>query len=126
LIPRGVEWVQDSVTEFFPEEAKIKIQNGQVISYSYLIVAPGLVNDLSLIEGLEEAVKKGIVCSIYIDPEYTWECLKSFTGGIAVFTQPTTPIKCGGATQKIMYLAAVYFRRNGLDKNSNVVFATPG
>ena len=126
LIPPGVEWVQDSVTEFFPEEAKIKTQQGRIISYNYLIVAPGLVNDLSLIEGLEEAVKKGIVCSNYIDPKYTWECLKNFKGGNAVFTQPTTPIKCGGAPQKIMYLAADYFRRNGLDKKSNVVFATPG
>lgn len=126
LIPRGVEWIQDSVTEFFPEQAKIKTKQGQVISYSYLIVAPGLVNDLSLIEGLEEAVKKGVVCSNYIDPKYTWECLKNFNGGNAVFTQPTTPIKCGGAPQKIMYLAADYFRRNGLDKKSNVVFATPG
>ena len=126
LIPRGVEWIQDSVTEFFPEQAKIKTKQGQVISYSYLIVAPGLVNDLSLIEGLEEAVKKGVVCSNYIDPKYTWECLKNFKGGNAVFIQPTTPIKCGGAPQKIMYLAADYFRRNGLDKKSNVVFATPG
>ena len=72
LIPPGVEWVQDSVTEFFPEEAKIKTQQGRIISYNYLIVAPGLVNDLSLIEGLEEAVKKGIVCSNYIDPKYTY------------------------------------------------------
>lgn len=126
LIPKGVEWLQDSVTEFFPEEHKIETQKGVKISYDYLVVAPGLVNDLSLIEGLEEAVKKGIVCSNYIDPKYTWECLKNFKGGNAVFTQPTTPIKCGGAPQKIMYLAADYFRKNGLDKKSNVVFATPG
>ena len=34
LIPPGVEWVQDSVTEFFPEEAKIKKQQGRIISYN--------------------------------------------------------------------------------------------
>lgn len=126
LIPQGVEWLQDAVVSFYPEENKIELKKGVKISYDYLVVAPGLVNDLSLIEGLEEAVKKGIVCSNYIDPKYTWECLKNFKGGNAVFTQPTTPIKCGGAPQKIMYLAADYLRRNGLDKKSNVVFATPG
>ena len=126
LIPEQAEWIQDSVIYFYPEENKIELKKGVKISYDYLVVAPGLVNDLSLIEGLEEAVKKGIVCSNYINPKYTWECLKSFKGGNAVFTQPTTPIKCGGAPQKIMYLAADYFRRNGLDKKSNVVFATPG
>lgn len=126
LIPEQAEWIQDSVISFYPEENKIELKKGVKISYDYLVVAPGLVNDLSLIEGLEDAVKKGVVCSNYIDPKYTWECLKNFKGGNAVFTQPTTPIKCGGAPQKIMYLAADYFRKNGLDKNSNVVFATPG
>ena len=126
LIPEQAKWIQDSVISFYPEENKIETKKGVKISYNYLVVAPGLVNDLSLIEGLEDAVKKGVVCSNYIDPKYTWECLKNFKGGNAVFTQPTTPIKCGGAPQKIMYLAADYFRRNGLDKKSNVVFATPG
>lgn len=126
LIPREAEWIQDSVSELIPDESKIKTQKGQIIGYDYLIVAPGLVNDLSLIEGLEEAVQKGVVCSNYIDPKYTWECLKNFKGGNAIFTQPTTPIKCGGAPQKIMYLAADYLRKHGLDKKSNVVYATPG
>ena len=126
LIPEQAEWIQDSVISFYPEENKIELKKGIKISYDYLVVAPGLVNDLSLIEGLEDAVKKGVVCSNYIDPKYTWECLKNFKGGNAVFTQPTTPIKCGGAPQKIMYLTADYLRRNGLDKKSNVVFATPG
>lgn len=126
LIPEQAEWIQDSVISFYPEENKIELKKGVKISYNYLVVAPGLVNDLSLIEGLEDAVKKGVVCSNYIDPKFTWECLKNFKGGNAVFTQPTTPIKCGGAPQKIIYLAADYLRRNGLDKKSNVVFATPG
>jgi sulfide:quinone oxidoreductase len=84
------------------------------------------VNDLSLIEGLEEAVSKGVVCSNYIDPNYTWECIQNFKGGNAIFTQPTTPIKCGGAPQKIMYLACDYFKRNNLFESANVTFATPG
>ena len=126
LIPKRAKWIQDSVTAFLPDESKIELKNGAVIGYEYLIVAPGLVNDLSLIEGLEEAVQTGLVCSNYIDSKYTWECMQKFEGGNAVFTQPTTPIKCGGAPQKAMYLAADYFRKKGIDKKTNVVFATPG
>lgn len=126
LIPKGVKWIKDAVIGFVPDFNIVTTQNNGDITYDYLVVAPGLINDLSLIEGLEDAINKGVVCSNYIDPEYTWECLKNFKGGNAVFTQPTTPIKCGGAPQKIMYLAADYFRKKGLDKNSNVVFATPG
>lgn len=126
LIPDGVSWIKDHATGFKPEENKVTTQLNGDISYKYLIVAPGLVNDLSLIDGLEEAVKKGVVCSNYINPEHTWKTLRKFKGGNAVFTQPTTPIKCGGAPQKIMYLAADYFRKKGIDSKTNVVFATPG
>ena len=126
LIPSGVEWIKDKATAFRLEGNKVETEKNGSIGYDYLIVAPGLVYDLSLIDGLEEALAKGVVCSNYIDPEYTWKCLQDFKGGNAIFTQPTTPIKCGGAPQKIMYLAADYFRKKGLDKKTNVVFASPG
>lgn len=126
LIPSGVEWIKDKAMILRPEQNKVETEKNGSIGYDYLIVAPGLVYDLSLIPGLEEALAKGVVCSNYIDPEYTWKCLQDFKGGNAIFTQPTTPIKCGGAPQKIMYLAADYFKRKGLDKKTKVVFATPG
>ena len=75
------------------------------------MVAPGIKIDTSLVEGLTEAMDKGVVCSNYTDPEHTWEVLKNFKGGTALFTQPSTPIKCGGAPQKIMYLADDHFRK---------------
>ena len=39
---------------------------------------------------------------------------------------PTTPIKCGGAPQKIMYLADEHFRKSGVRKDTDIVFAIPG
>lgn len=126
LIPKGVKWIQDAVESFLPDQNEIETKGKQKISYDYLVVAPGLVYDLSLIEGLEDAMGKGVACSTYMDPEHTWECIKNFKGGNAVFTQPTTPIKCGGAPQKIMYLAADHFRKEGIADKTNVVFATPG
>ena len=126
LIPKGVTWVKDYATGFDPENNKITTKNNADISYNYLVVAPGLIMDPTLIEGLPEAMEKGVVCSNYTDPEHTWETIKNFKGGNALFTQPTTPIKCGGAPQKTAYLAADYFRRQGLANKTNVIFATPG
>ncbi len=126
LIPAGVDWVKDFATALEPEKNMVSTKESGDISYDYLVLSPGLVNDTSLIEGLTEALDKGVVCSNYTDPEHTWEVLQNFKGGNAVFTQPTTPIKCGGAPQKIAYLAADYFRKKGILKNSNVIFATPG
>ncbi|MBT5394303.1 MAG: NAD(P)/FAD-dependent oxidoreductase [Flavobacteriaceae bacterium] len=126
LIPKSVTWVKDFVTSFQADEHTIDTENSGKIGYEFLVVAPGLVMDPSLIEGLTEAMEKGIVCSNYTNPEHTWETIKNFKGGNALFTQPTTPIKCGGAPQKIAYLAADYFRKSDVAKKTNVIFATPG
>ena len=126
LIPKGVTWIKDEVVRFDADNQAIQTNKQGTITYDYLVVCPGLVNDYSLIEGLAEAVEKGVVCSNYIDPEYTWKQLQAFEGGTAIFTQPSTPIKCGGAPQKIMYLACDYFRKKGIDKKTKVYFPMPG
>lgn len=126
VIPKGVTWIKEAADKLDPENNQITTTAGNTISYEYLVMAPGLVMKPELIEGLPEAIDKGVVCSNYTDPEHTWNVLKNFKGGNAVFTQPTTPIKCGGAPQKIAYLAADYFRKNGLADKTNTIFATPG
>lgn len=126
LIPKGVRWIKDSVETFVPDENALITSDGTTLTYDYLVAAPGISMAPELVKGLEAALDKGVVCSNYTDPKHTWEVLRNFKGGTALFTQPATPIKCGGAPQKIMYLAADYFRRTGLAKKTNTVFATPG
>ena len=65
------------------------------------------------VEGLPEALEdptSGIASNFsekYVTK--TFELIKNFKGGNAIFTMPTLPIKCPGAPQKIMYLAEDYF-----------------
>jgi len=125
-IPEGVEWLQDWVVAVDAKNKQVKTEKLGSLSYDYLILSPGLVYDNSLIEGLDEALDKGVVCSNYIDPEYTWESLQKFQGGNMIFTLPATPIKCGGAPQKAMYLSADYIRKKGLKDTTNIIFPTPG
>jgi sulfide:quinone oxidoreductase len=126
MIPDKVKWIKDYATGFRPEENVVTTANTGDISYDFLVVSPGLVMDTSLIEGLTEALGKDVVCSNYTDPEHTWDVIRNFKGGNAIFTQPTTPIKCGGAPQKIAYLAADYFRMHNMSDRVKVTFATPG
>lgn len=126
LIPQNVDWIRDFAEIFDPENNAVATRESGKITYDYLVVSPGIQMNPGDLPGLEEALDKGDVCSNYTDPKHTWEVLKRFKGGNAVFTQPTTPIKCGGAPQKIMYLAEEYFRKRGIRDKSNVVFATPG
>lgn len=126
LIPSGVKWIKESASEFKPEENIVVTAEGNEYSYDFLVAAPGIKIDTSLIEGLTEALDKDVVCSNYTDPNHTWNVLKNFKGGNALFTQPTTPIKCGGAPQKAAYMSSDYFKRQGILDKTNVVFATPG
>lgn len=126
FIPKGVDWILDKATAIDPEKNEVCTATSGTFTYDYLIPVPGLVMAPELLPGLTEALNKGQVCSNYTNPEHTWELLQQFKGGNAVFTQPTTPIKCGGAPQKIMYLAESYFRKQGIRDKTNVLFATPG
>lgn len=126
LLPKGVKWLKEYVTTFEPDTNQLHLKNGALIKYQYLIVCPGIQLNLDGIEGLKETLGKNNVCSNYVDANYTWKVLQDFKGGNALFTQPATPIKCGGAPQKIMYLADDYFQKNNVKNQTNVVFATPG
>ncbi len=126
VMPKNVNWVKEFVTNLDPDNNKVTTKDGKDFTYDYLVVAPGLVMAPELVKGLPEAMDKGVVCSNYTDPEHTWEVLKNFKGGTALFTQPTTPIKCGGAPQKIMYLAEDHFVKSGVRDKTDVIFATPG
>jgi sulfide:quinone oxidoreductase len=126
VMPQGVDWIKEFAETFEPEQNKVISKNGNEYTYDYLVVAPGLKIAPDLVPGLAEAMDKGVVCSNYTNPEHTWEVLKNFKGGTALFTQPATPIKCGGAPQKIMYLADDHFRKTGVRDKTNIVFALPG
>lgn len=126
LIPKGVQWLQQAVAAFEPDQNRLLLNNGEQVSYTFLVVCPGIQINLDEIEGLRETIGKNNVCSNYIDPNYTWEVLQNFKGGTALFTQPATPIKCGGAPQKIMYLSDDFFQKKGIKDQTDVVFATPG
>eukprot|EP01130_Rhizamoeba_saxonica_P017394 TRINITY_DN841_c0_g1_i1.p1 TRINITY_DN841_c0_g1~~TRINITY_DN841_c0_g1_i1.p1 ORF type:complete len:300 (-),score=69.42 TRINITY_DN841_c0_g1_i1:28-927(-) len=67
---------------------------------------------------------KNGVCSNYSydTVDYTTEAIKNFKRGKAIFTQPNVPVKCGGAPQKIMYLADANFRKYNKRKGNEIHF----
>jgi sulfide:quinone oxidoreductase len=126
FIPPGATWMQDAVTEFLPAENVVVTQGGKRVGYDYLIVAAGIQIDWEKVKGLKEAIGQDGVCSNY-SYEYvdkTWDFIRNFPGGNAIFTQPAPPIKCAGAPQKIMYLADDHFRKVGVRDKTNVIFAS--
>ncbi len=129
VIPAGTIWIKEAVAGFQPEQNTVTTREGNTYSYNYLVVAPGIQLNWSWIKGLPETLGKNFVTSNYsfdLAP-YTFECIKAMMPGmVALFTSPSTALKCGGAPQKITYLAGDYFKKHGLLGKVKVDFSTAG
>ena len=128
LVPEGVTWIKAAASAFHPDDNQVELADGRRVAYRHLVVCPGLQLDWDKVEGLRQALGGDGVCTNYSadSVDYTWRCLQEFRGGTALFTQPAMPIKCAGAPQKIMYLAADHWRRRGLPRPAGIEFCLAG
>lgn len=128
VMPNEVTWIKKKVTAFSPEKNQVQLDNDSQLSYDYLVVAPGIQLNWDEIKGLKENLGKNGVCSNYSfkTAAYTFECLKKTKRGRAIFHSPDTPVKCGGAPHKIMYLAADYFRKHNTLSSIQVEYWSGG
>jgi len=128
LIPRGVTWIQQYADQIDPDAKTVTLRDGSAVAYEQLIVALGISLDWAAIDGLKEAIGHDGVVSNYLPEtaEATWRELSSFQGGTMIFTNPSGQIKCGGAPQKIMYLAEDYTRKQGLRDKTHIIGAFAG
>jgi sulfide:quinone oxidoreductase len=129
-IPHGAKWIKKAVTGFDPDSNTVELDNGEKIGYKYLVVAAGIQINWGDTPGLKESVGKqgtGVVSNYSYDTvDATWETIKNTKGGTAIFTHPSTPIKCGGAPIKITFLADDYWRKHGIRSNFNIKFIKGG
>jgi len=149
FVPDGVKVIKEKAILFNPQENKLTTDKGTVVSYDYLIVATGLQLDFERIKGLEEAGRaysagdnskllKALgddICSVYTaeGATKTWEIMQKHIANAKsgkktkfVFTHPSTPIKCGGAPKKIMYLANARLKEEGARENAELTFYPNG
>jgi sulfide:quinone oxidoreductase len=129
VIPENVFWIKEAAAYFDPEKNTVITTGGNVYSYEYLIVAPGIQLNWNAVKGLKEAIgKNGVTSNYSFDyAPYTFECLKNIKAGDTIlFTAPSTPTKCGGAPQKVMYMTADYLRRKGILKDVRIEFVSGG
>lgn len=153
FLPKGVKLINGTITSIDPENNKVVVDGSQEVSYDQLVVAMGASLNYGFIKGIEpglitssgagnEAVKKVVtqngIHSLYFEDGAvaTWKGLqeliakaKSHSGSEklkAVYTMPHTPIKCGGAPLKIMYLTHARLKEAGVADKVELTYYTDG
>lgn len=135
-----VTWIKDEVETFDPDTNSLTTRGNQKVEYDYLIVAAGTQYHYDAIEGLnEQMIGQYGISSVYLNDiangtaeggriTFEWfnavrEAAKTKKPKV-LFTQPSTPLKCGGAPQKMLYLCDDYLKKENLD--AEFVFTTAG
>jgi sulfide:quinone oxidoreductase len=127
VTPKGVTWIRDSAVDVDANSNTVTLASGSTVAYGQLVVCPGLQYDWDGVPGLAAAVHSPHGATHYefdLAPK-AWTLLSGLTEGTAVFTMPAGPIKCGGASQKPMYLACDYWRQQGVLDKIRVVMVQP-
>jgi len=127
VMPKHATWIRNAVSAFDPDANTVTCADGATYEYDALVVCPGIQLDWNRTEGLEQAIGKNGVSSNYrfdLAPK-TWDFIQSTRSGSAVFMMPSGPIKCGGAPQKIAYLASDYWRKQGVLNKIDVHLVVP-
>jgi len=150
FVPDGVKWIKEKAVEFDPKNNKVKTSGGKTIDYDFMIIAAGLKLDYARLKGLgitetitsvgdhtpvSKVIGKNGITSIYFQQgsEDTWKEMQKFVAAAksgkkvrGIFTHPNTPIKCGGAPKKIMYLTDARLREAGARDNAELIFYPNG
>ncbi len=140
MIPDDVKWIKDEVATFDPDNNTVTTRKGEVVAYDFLVVATGIQYHYEKIEGLStDMIGKNGISSVYLNDlekgtadggSITWQWFNDVREAAkkgkprVICTQPSTPIKCGGAPQKILYLADDFLKQDGL--SADFIYATPG
>jgi sulfide:quinone oxidoreductase len=133
-----VTWIKDEVTSFDADNNKVHTKSGKEVAYDYMVVATGVQYNYEQIKGLKkEDIGTNGISSVYLSDlakgtargaTATWDWFNELKEAAktskpkVIYTQPNTPIKCGGAPQKMLYLSADYLKLDGL--SAEYYFAT--
>lgn len=151
FVPKGVKFIKDSVVSFDPNNNKVKTATGLEIGYDYMVVATGLTLNFGAIRGLEGEItslgdnqvvkqkvgKNGVYSIYFLDGAVdTYKGIKELIAQAkahsgpeklqALFTDPDTAIKCGGAPKKIMYLTHARLVEAGVRDKVELIFCPSG
>ncbi len=127
FIPPQIKLIQSAIEIIEPDANRVRLTNGTVLSYDFLIVATGADIHPEETPGLAESEWGKSIHTFYnlngalalADKLRTWE------GGRLVVNVVENPIKCPVAPLEFLMLADWYFHERGIRDRVELVYATP-
>jgi sulfide:quinone oxidoreductase len=126
-VPAGVDLVLSGIEVIQPEQSQVRLRDGSVVDYDFLVIATGSRIAPDEMEGLKGPGWQKNIFDFYTLDGATklHRALEDFEGGRLVLNVAEMPIKCPVAPLEFMFLADWYFHERGMRDKVELVYATP-
>ncbi len=116
LIPAGVRWYRTSAVRVDPTTATVHCADGTVLIAGDVLMAPGAVVDWNALPGAAEGLRRGRVCTTFVDDQLTRtaQMIAGVRSGRAVFTVHGQPASGRETAFKPLFLACDAWRRDSV------------
>ncbi|GET20098.1 oxidoreductase [Prolixibacter denitrificans] len=127
FIPPGVKMVFSEVDKVEAEESKVRLADGSVLLYDYLIIATGTETRPDQTPGLVDKLWRKEIFDFYtVDGAVELQkFFKQWEGGKLVLAITELPYKCPVAPIEFVCLADAYFTEKGIRDKVDITFVTP-
>ncbi|MDX1585762.1 MAG: FAD/NAD(P)-binding oxidoreductase [Balneolaceae bacterium] len=127
FFPKDVEVRYSEIQKIDPENNEVRLENGDVLNYDYLIIATGTEIRPDEIEGMTGPLWQKSIFDFYTleGSMALAEFLKTWEGGKLVLNIAEMPIKCPVAPLEFVFLADDYFKKKGIRDKVDITMATP-
>ncbi len=127
FFPSGVEVIMSGIDKIEPNENRVLLENNQVLTYDYLVIATGAKIKPGETEGMDEDLWYKNIFDFYTIEGATKlaDFFKHWEGGKLVLNISEMPIKCPVAPLEFVFLADSYFTERGMRDKVDIHFVTP-
>ena len=127
FLPPRADVVHGEIELIEPADNRVKLADGTVLDYDYLVIATGAHLRPDETPGLESPEYGTTVHDFYTleGAKALAEALRFWEGGRLVVNIIEMPIKCPVAPLEFSFLADSYFREKGMRDKVEIVYVTP-
>ena len=127
FIPSGVELIKTAADVIEPDHNRVKLVDGRILHYDFLVIATGAQTRPEMTPGLKEHEWHKSIHDFYT-VEGALDLakhLRTWQGGRMVVNVVENPIKCPVAPLEFIMLADWFFHEQGIRDRVELIYATP-